>query len=273
MNNFTANFDVSNYQELDRYALEAHQDNNLGNRGNWFFNFRGGLFGFYSRLYGVKIHYDIMHAWLPIPRITDTEYHLSSCFFNMDSAIECLTFALNAIGYAISPKHFRDITSNYILKKISPKDIIGYENKKNRKDVPPPGYENFFPNLHKLWQSHEGLINTIMEQHDVSKHRETIYVGGQCRLDVPENFFESLGTPDDPSIRGQYWPMAEIILKNDPKIPNIDRQTQEVKDFIYLENLIMDFEKFIKQTGICALSDIQEYFKNNVKLKSLTCRY
>jgi hypothetical protein len=178
----------------------------------------------------------------------------------MDSTIECLTFAFNAIGYGISPKDFHDITNNDMLKRISPKDIIGYENK-NRKNVPPCGYQIFFPQLHKLWQSHKNLINTIMEQHDVSKHRETIYVGGRCRLDAPENFFESLGIPNDPSIRSQYWPLAEIILKNNPKIPNIDRQTQEVKDFRYLENLIIDFEEFIKQTGICALSDIQKIFQ------------
>jgi len=67
----------------------------------------------------VQQHYFEVHAWLPRVRIpTDIEYHLASILFQMDSALECLTFALNAFGWIVMPLGFRDVTDAKALKRI-----------------------------------------------------------------------------------------------------------------------------------------------------------
>ena len=74
-------FDLSPYDDLDKFALLADQKYNLGDRGDWFSCFRGGLYGLYARITGVQIHYYKAHSWEPAirdPRMT--EYHLSSIF-------------------------------------------------------------------------------------------------------------------------------------------------------------------------------------------------
>ena len=104
MTDFSLQFDSAPFEALDQLALLARQDYNLGGAGDWFGEFRGGLYGFYGRLHGVQIHYSEVHAWLPRARIpTDTEYQLTTILFQMDSALECLTFALNALGWAAQP--------------------------------------------------------------------------------------------------------------------------------------------------------------------------
>ena len=85
---FSVQFDLAPLESLDQLALLARQDYNLGGVGKWFNEFRGGLYGFYARLYGIQRHYYEVHAWLPHVRLpTDTEYHLASILFQMDSAL------------------------------------------------------------------------------------------------------------------------------------------------------------------------------------------
>ena len=111
MTDFSLQFDSAPFEALDQLALLARQDYNLGGAGDWFGEFRGGLYGFYGRLHGVQIHYSEVHAWLPRVRIPkDTEYQLTTILFQMDSALECLTFALNALGWAAHPSGFFDVT-------------------------------------------------------------------------------------------------------------------------------------------------------------------
>jgi hypothetical protein len=104
MSKYELSIDLSNYGLIDEFALLACQDYNLGNESKWFNAFRGGLNGFHARLNGFLSHYNAVHAWIPIPREPgETEHHLASVFFCMDSAIECFTYALNALGYAKRP--------------------------------------------------------------------------------------------------------------------------------------------------------------------------
>jgi hypothetical protein len=182
----------------------------------------------------------------------------------MDSFIECLTYALNALGYSASGgREFRDITGSKSLKRISPCDILG------RPNANPPQsylkeYDNYFPELRKYWESKKDLINMIFEQHDVSKHRETIFVGGKCRSTPPLGFFESIGVdPKKSSQSALFWPMEEIIIKRDPKSPKIDRTPQPVEGRVLLESLVPEFQKFAEKTGELALLDA----KRNIKLK------
>jgi len=259
MNNYIVDFNITDFYQIDNRVLQLHQIQYLGNLNDWFGNWRGGLFGFYNRLYGVKVSYDILHAWLPSPDSTNVEQHLASCFFNMDSSIECLTFALNSLGYAIANNDFCDISGGNKLKRISPKNIIGDKNDKNLINKPLPGYKKYFPTLEKLWRDKIQLIEIIMEQHDVSKHRETIFEGGKCRLDAPINFYETLGVSNEPAIRSRFWPMAEIILRNNPKMPRIQRKPQEISDFKYLEDLMLEYSDFIEKTGEYLLRDLNTY--------------
>ena|SRR5438093_3140920 len=257
MSDFVLRFDTAAFEQLDQFALLVRQDYNLGNQGGWFGTFRGGLYGFYARLYGVAVHYRIVHAWLPTVRSpAETEYHLASIFFNLDSAIECLAFALNALGYAAIPSSFRDVSDERALRQISPKDLLG-DPLANPSHPPLAGYATIFPNVQSLWQSELLLLNRIVEQHDVSKHRQTIFVGGMARLDPPIGFYESLGIPDDAAIRAQFWPMAEIILQNDPKLPWATRTPQPAADHVHLETVATEFVDFIRGTGNAALTDAQ----------------
>lgn len=265
MSDFIIGFDLSKYQKLDKYALLMCQTYNYGNDSDWFGSFRGGLYASYARIYGVKTHYHDVHAWMPRPRFpSETEYHLASLFFNMDSYIECLTFSLNALGFCASlDKDFRDITSEKALRRISPTDILG---KPNTNDPEPylSEYDTYFPETRKYWVSKIDLINSIFEQHNVSKHRETIFVGGKCRTDQPAGFFESMGIdPSNSSPRSLFWPMKEIVIKRDPKTPQKERTPQPVEGRVLLESLVPEFKEFAEKTGELSLSDAE----TNIKLK------
>ncbi len=194
---FILPFDLRPLEKLDQLALLASQDYNHGNSGNWFGCFRGGLHGIQARIWAAQKHYYEVHAWIPAPRIfAHAEYHLASIFFNMDSTIECMTFALNALGNCVAAADFRDVTDERALRRISPLDILG--DKGRKPPVPPlPGYGKYFPSLQAHWQNCRTFIQLIADQHDVSKHRETIFQGGQLRDDAPSGFYESLGVASD----------------------------------------------------------------------------
>jgi hypothetical protein len=266
MTDFRLAIHTEAYDKLDQFALLARQDYNIGDNADWFGTFRGGLYGFYARLHGIVVHYWEVHAWLPRPRSpSETEYHLASLMFNMDSALECLTFALNALGFAQAPSAFRDVGDPSALKRISPSDILG-----NSVTTPPreplSGYSQVFPQVQSLWQSHRTMMNLIVEQHDVSKHRQTIFVGGMARLDPPGGFYEALGIPDNPSLRARFWPMAEIILKKDPKLPSASRTPQTVEEQVLLETLVPEFANFVSECGALAFADARA----NMPLKVAT---
>ena len=255
MSDFTLRFNTEPFEQLDKFALLVCQDYNLGNRSDWFGNFRGGLYGFYARLHGLTVLYEAVHAWLPTLRTPrETEYHLASIFFNLDSAVECLTFALNALGYAARPSAFRDISDEQALRQISPKDLSG-----DLLMIPPrlplAGYKAIFPNVQALWQSERVLLDRIVEQHDVSKHRQTIYHGGRARDDPPSGFYQSLGIIDNIVAQTLCKPMAEILLQNDPKLPRELRPSVPPGSRVALETLAVEFVAFIQKTGVAALTD------------------
>jgi hypothetical protein len=261
---FQLSFDLTDFHVLDNFALLARQDFNLGNAGDWFGAFRGGLYGSYARLLGVVRHYGEVHAWLPRPRYPDeVEYHLTSILFNMDSTLECLCFALNALGYAHAPSDFHAVDDPAQLKRIAPLNVFG-DPLRSPPLEPVPGYAAIFPRLQQVWLARRELISRIVDLHDVSKHRQTIYVGGMSRLDPPLGFFESLNLPDDPSVRAMFWPMAEIILEEDPKSPRALRTPQPASEHVHLEMIAPQFAELVSETGSAALSDARERIRLNV---------
>ncbi len=237
MNNFVLPFDLRLCNEMDQHALLCCQKYNFGNKSDWFSTFRGGLYGFYSRINGVRRHFYQVHAWIPtLCTPSDTEYHLSAILFNMDSAIECFAFALNALGNSVYVEGFRDITNSTSLRKISPKDLLNCTNDKQPLD----GFAKYFPRTQKLWINRRDLLDIIFENHDVSKHRETVYRGGKCRNDPPAGFFEALGITDKliPSCI-PLWQRSFCLLI--PKHPvEIDSQLPS-KTKYFLKKSLFDF--------------------------------
>ncbi|NTW34178.1 MAG: hypothetical protein HGB12_16430 [Bacteroidetes bacterium] len=257
---FEIYFLLDDFKRLDDFALLMCQDCNYGNVNDWFGAFRGGLYGFYSRLDGVRTHYYNIHAWLPMQRSPyEVEYHLTSIFFNMDSAVECLVFSLNALGNAINSNLFRDISNEKELKQIKPNDMIGDTSNKNSR-LPLIGYKDYFNNALTYWQENSKLLSVITDHHDVSKHRESIFIGGMTRQDVPKDFFESLGVTDK-FTQAMFHPMAEIILQDDPKRHRLNESKHISKSNLLLENLACDFCNFINKTGEIIYKDAT----NNIK--------
>ncbi len=251
--NFELQLDSRAFEALDEFAMLVQRDYNSPDTSEWLSAFQGGLYGLYARTYGVTTHYRDVHAWLARPRSArETEFHLASIFFNMDSAVECLAFALNALGYCVLPNEFRDIRDPAQLRQICPIDITG-----RKKRAPIAGYAKLFPSLQALWQENARLLDIVIEQHDVSKHRQTIYVGGQARLDPPHGFYQSLGVIDDKSIRATFWPMAEIQIEVGRK-QSAAHARSRTKSML-VEDLVPQFCSFIEKSGWQAFSDTQKH--------------
>lgn len=259
MENYELHFTISPINELDEFALLACQSYNLGNSTDWFGSFRGGIYAVSHRVQAVRRHFYEVHAWIPRPQLLETEYHLSSIFFNMDSTLECFAFGINALGFAAEPSLFRDVTDLKSLRAIRPSDIYGIQK------LEVPGYAKYFPAVQKLWRDQLSLIEEIRDLHDVSKHRETIFVGGKSRNDPPPGFFEAFGIPNDPATRGAVHPMAEIFLKREPKAPNVARKPPEGSPRL-LEQLAKEFVQLINQSCLAVLTDA----KSNIKLTHTT---
>jgi hypothetical protein len=257
MPKYSIRFDLSSFKEFDKLALLIRQNYNYGNSDSWFDEFRGGLYGLYARLYGIEQHYSAVHAWLPRLRDpAETEYHLATILFQMDSALECFTFTLNALGWAVKPcaSCFRDIRDWKQLKNVKPNDLLGHSTLPVRKPLL-LGYAALFPKVVRIWKSRATLIERIIELHDVSKHRKTLYSGGQSRLDPPKGFFQSLGLDSSSPDRIRYHPMAEIILRDDPKQPLVQRILRTTRPKGLLEDLVPEFADLMRATGEAALAD------------------
>lgn len=205
-----------------------------------------------ARLKGAEVHYEGIHTWgevSPKEQIK-IEYHLGSLFFNMDSAIECLIFALNSLGFAVEPSSFIDIANENAIKGIKPVNIMG---KKNQI----PGYDEYFPHTKEYMLEHKDLLEIIIEQHDVSKHRQAIFQGGICRFDPPEDFFKKRGIEDNAENRVLHAPFAEIMLMREPKMPESKRKSMSYREHDKLEDIGPRFCTFMNELGYKAKNDAQ----------------
>jgi len=110
---------------LDQFALTVNQPYNFGNAGNWFFSFRGGLYGVMSRMRGLQQHSLSLHQWRMGTSVQTHEHDIAVMLFCMDSAIECFVFMLNSLGQAVDKAAFREVSSEKTLQRINPDDILG----------------------------------------------------------------------------------------------------------------------------------------------------
>lgn len=248
------------YQDIDELLRKSSEEANLWNKNNWFFIFRIALHWFYNRLNAVQIHNELLHSWIPIKRWPgDTEYHLSSILFNMDSALECLIFSLNAFWQVIYPNKFYKIDNENELKKISPKNITQETFKEIKLEIY-IGYKELFPELQKYRDTKKEIQNIIFSNHDVSKHRHSIYMSWLCNITPPNGFYESLGIKGNKEEEHQYRPMKEIPLYKNPKVT---LEKQDSKNTMLLEDIIPAFFEFIDNSWKKILQDLNNYFEKN----------
>jgi len=239
---------------LDQFALTVNQPYNFGNAGNWFFSFRGGLYGVMSRLRGLQQHSLSLHEWRMNTTVQTHEHDIAVMLFCMDSAIECFVFMLNALGQAVDKSLFRDVTSEKTLQRINPDDILG-----SKRDAL-AGYAKYFPTLQAAWQSQRGLFAAIFENHAVTKHRQQAGVTGKGRTDAPVGFFDSMGIPDDPlsqGIHGPFHPMLEVWLPKRPKLP-IDQRPIEQDGLTTLESTEKEFYTLITNSFRWTVEDARK---------------
>ncbi|GDX40079.1 hypothetical protein LBMAG21_03710 [Armatimonadota bacterium] len=255
---YDVEFELSGFLGLSVFVDSLAKEHNMGNNGYWYNHFCDGFQGFEARLYGVRLHYRDLHAWLPRRRDKyEQEYHLASILFGMDSAIECFTFALNALGCSVSPTDFHNVEDDKALAKIKPDNVIGAV-----KSVC-SGYAKFFPKLQQFWIEKHILINSITSQHDVSKHRSTTFSDGMnYRDDPPVGFWDALQLADEFDVQA-YAPLANHYLVDKLKYPNARMAAGRGVPIFMLEQVVQEFHTFVQQTGVLAYEDAKTHFLLN----------
>jgi hypothetical protein len=237
--------------KFDKFGLTACQIYNIGNQSNWFFSFRMGIQGVAERLQILRTHSACLHDWLGNRNRIFVNHHVVVMLFCMDSAIECFTFMLNAMGQAVDRNSFRDIATDKGLRKISPRDVIG-----GSTSDPLTGYATYFPSLQSYWRENSDLIELIMANHDVSKHRHSPPASMQLRQDPPDGYFEAMGLAGGDLrhtiARAGLTPMKEVSLSKKPRLPMSD---PDRKDWTSLEQIEKDFAPFIPKSFCLALED------------------
>lgn len=239
------NFDVAKaLNAIDAEGLRI-QSGFSGPDTYWFLYFRQAMGGLSSRLYGARLHYNFLHSWWPRRIVVaDDDYHLANSLFNMDSAIECLVFGLNALGNAKDVAQFHDVADEAALKRVRASNIIG-----PRRCT---GYETYFPSLQALWTARVDLIEAIIEYHDVTKHRHAKAGSGRFRCDAPAGFFDGISEVD----KRLFSPWEEIILGPEAKKPWGARSKDwRVERYSTLEQIMVHFKPFIEESVELALSD------------------
>jgi hypothetical protein len=105
------------------------------------------------------------------------ESYAGVLFFAMDSSLECCTYALNALGYLLSPDEFIDITTDEKLKRITPANLLDPPTKGNASHSAYGACLKTFPELCAHWSANRDLRTQIIEYHDATKHRHSAVVG------------------------------------------------------------------------------------------------
>lgn len=235
---------------LDALAQVAAHDQVLGNKHNWLFTFRSALSGFRSRLESLEESRVLVYEWHPFGLWSRYERHVAVMLFAMDSAFECLVFGLNALGQAKSPDTFRTVNSERALRQISPRDLIG--------EKPLQGWTLLFPRFQRHCRSNEKLITLVVENHDVTKHRQGGFRGGTLRSDPPEGFFEELGIGVDHFLRDQIAPMASVLIPLRPKLPQ-DEMPNELTEWTKLEEVMAEYRLFLSEALCLAAQDVRRW--------------
>ena len=242
---FELNFEnvIGTYNALWDLSGIVVMDPKFGDHDNWLLTFRDGLRGMLARITALDREYVALHRFQhafpadgnPNEWGIGCESHAGLIFFAMDSTIECLVFALNAIGFAKSKSDFCDITDPMALRQISPKNILGGSS--SDKQNPRPGYQRHFPRLVAHFKANEALLARIFEYHDVSKHRSAISAGG------------GVGT---------------LHIRDNPKLPGA-----EMSSVVHtVESVAHEFQEFLDIALPIAIEEMAAAFSHSVTKRS-----
>jgi hypothetical protein len=121
---------------------------------------------------GEKTPVEVKNRWNVI-----WESYAGVLFFAMDSSLECFAYALNALGYLISPTGFLDITTENKLKWITPVNLLDPPAKGREKQSAYGPCLRTFPKICAHWSANRHLVAQIIEYHDATKHRHSAVVG------------------------------------------------------------------------------------------------
>ena len=150
--------------------------------GSATYEFNSGMRGLHARYAGAEVAL----ATLTVPDLVGSvqqviprpplawvlvDTYVSLFLFSAWSSIECLAYAVNALGFSISPGDFCDIDSERGLRGIAPKIIVGPQAL--------PGFPRHFPSLTSCLVARSSDVQVLQQQHNVSKHRRAVAAGGQ----------------------------------------------------------------------------------------------
>lgn len=260
-------FDRNSYDELDKFALLCDQKYNFGNVDRWFLTFRRSYYGFLHRVAGACQSYAALHSIKRQGQVhTNADTDLGNLFFNMDSSLECLAYAFNALGRGTIRNGFHNITDRRTLRNISPKDLTGNPDS-NPAKLPLSGFSVMLPSVVALWQSMEALLRFLIDTHDVSKHRQAVFSGAKITVDNRDQYdvlinskeYQALSKEEQVIVRIN-WPsrFEDLTLHPDPKEPYADMAPLAYEDLIHLDAVVSDWTNLINETGKLAVSDVRK---------------
>ena len=191
--NISLNFEEA-YTEVEQlWALGRvlQDDPRYAKPPNWVLTYRYAIRGMLARIITVDRDYRGLNApgdGSPADEDMTTENarnwwnavwesYAGTLFFAMDSSLECFAYALNALGYLLSPAEFLDITAEEKLRRITPSNLFDPPSKGNAGYSPYPGCLKWFPRICGHWSANRSLLAHIIEYHDATKHRHSVIVG------------------------------------------------------------------------------------------------
>ena len=222
----------------------------FGDRGYWITAFNRAVDGIRARIFGLNNHYDDLQSIRNFEisdgskyNFIELDHHLSDILFNLDSSIECLVFALNAIGYGVmDSKLFISIEDDKKLKRINPDNIFLENNNAH--------YKKYFPNLtnywleiphHKYHVTPKQLWKSIKDNHDVSKHRSCL-----CHMVT--------GSDNE----------TDLFLDKYPKKPLIEEVEFEPDRYPWsLIDHLKEFVQFFNKSVNLIIQDIDEFLQKS----------
>lgn len=225
---------------------------NFGDKGYWNTYFTRAIDVIKARILGLKHHYAIIQSIgnkvidsdINKYDFIELDHHLSDILFNLDSAIECFVFSLNAIGYgAMDCNSFISIEDEKKLKKIKPDNIFIEDNNNH--------YKKYFSNLvnywlenplHKFHVTPKQLWKSIRDNHDVSKHRSRLchmVSGSDNETDIHLDQYPKKPLIEEVKFEYDFYPWSLI---------------DHLKEFVPFFNKSMslavkDIEKFLQQSN------------------------
>jgi hypothetical protein len=178
-------------EQLWALGKVLHDDPKYAKSPNWILTYRYAVRGMLARILTVDREYRGLnlpgYGSAPDEEMTTQnarnewnvvwESHAGVLFFAMDSSLECFSYALNALGWLLSPGEFLDITAFEKLRWITPANLFDPPTKGNAAHSAYAACLKRFPRICGHWSNNRALLAQIIEYHDATKHRHSAVVG------------------------------------------------------------------------------------------------